>query len=60
MNKEKVTLEITIDKAWWLNTSALIQRIQKELEWPLATGGCSIVSIQEKQHAGLEKDSLAS
>jgi len=56
---KEITLEITIEKSQWVETNALIRRIQKELEWPLATGGCSIVSIQEKQHAGLEKDSVA-
>jgi hypothetical protein len=50
-NKEKITLEITIEKAKWLETSALIRRI-KALDWPLATGGCSITSIEEKGQNG--------
>lgn len=43
MEPEIVKIELTVRKAWWLEKTALLNKILTLLDWPLATGGCKII-----------------
>jgi hypothetical protein len=43
---DTIKIELTIKKSAWLSEDALINRIKKELEWALATGGCELVDAK--------------
>jgi hypothetical protein len=45
-DENEVKVELTIRMSNWLDKDVLLKRIQAELEWPLATGGCSITKAE--------------